>query len=89
MAHERKSELNRFIEEGVQDEIPYGVPSDDLHPDGEPNAQIPPAGAPDKRVRPDASVDWGQLPGEETIVSRGEQKPEDRKPKDQKKDNAA
>jgi hypothetical protein len=84
MAHERKSELNRFVQEGVQDEIPYGVPSDDLHPDGEPNAQIPPAGAPDKSVPPDASVDWGQLPGEEVIVN-----PEDQKSQDKKKDEAA
>jgi hypothetical protein len=84
MAHERKSELNRFIQEGVQDEIPYGVPSDDLHPDGEPNAQIPPAGAPDERVRPDASVGWGQLPGEEVTVKRNDQKL-----KGKKKDEAA
>jgi hypothetical protein len=77
MAHERKSELNRFIQDGVQDEIPYGVPSDDLHPDGEPNAQIPPAGAPDRSVRPDATVDWGQKPGEEVIVNSDDQKKKD------------
>lgn len=64
MAHERKSEQNRFIQEGVDPEIPYGLPSDDLHPDGEPHAKSKSPGAPDEAVNPDASVDWGTLPGE-------------------------
>src|SRR6185312_15447164 len=70
MAHERKSEQNRFIQEGVDPDIPYGLPSDDLHPDGEPRAKSTPPGAPDEPVRPDASVDWGTRPGEEVVRSQ-------------------
>ena len=46
MAHQRKSELNRFLQDAVNPDIPYGLPTDDLHPDGEPQANVPPPGAP-------------------------------------------
>jgi hypothetical protein len=69
MAHKRKSELNRVLRDGENAELPYGLPSDDLHPDGERNAQIPPPGAPDRRVSPDAKVDWGVPPGEDPVRS--------------------
>ena len=79
MAHQRKSELNRFIRDGVDAEIPHGLPSDDLHPDGEPNASIPPAGAPEcgTVLETNESIDWGTIPGEE-IVGDDSQKKRDK-----------
>jgi hypothetical protein len=70
MAHERKSELNRFQQDGVVPETPYGLPTDDLHPDGEPHANTTPPGAPEPgtKLDPNATVDWGEAPGEEVVV---------------------
>jgi hypothetical protein len=67
MAHERKSELNRMQQDGVVPETPYGLPTDDLHPDGEAHAGTTPPGAPDAgtKLDPNASVGWGEAPGEE------------------------
>ncbi|MBW8870363.1 MAG: hypothetical protein JF563_06255, partial [Acidobacteriales bacterium] len=53
MTHERKSELNRVLRDGVDPDIPYGLPSDDLHPDGEANTSGPPPGAPDSGTKLD------------------------------------
>ena len=62
MAHQRKSELNRFIQEGVDPEIPWGLPSDDAHPDGEPHANTAPPGAPEPGSLSEAdSVDEGKV----------------------------
>lgn len=74
MAHERKSEQNRVIQEGADPEIPYGLPSDDLHPDGEAHAKSIPPGAPDEPVSPDASIDWGTRPGEEVVRDESTQR---------------
>ena len=61
MAHQRKSELNRFEQEGVNPEEPWGLPSDDTHPDGEPHAGSTPPGAPDREsAKGKDSVDHGQ-----------------------------
>jgi hypothetical protein len=78
MTHERKSELNRVLRDGVDPDIPYGLPSDDLHPDGEANTSGPPPGAPEAGTKLDqnASVDWGEAPGEETI-DRDREKPDE------------
>jgi len=74
MAHQRKSELNRFLQDAVNPDIPYGLPTDDLHPDGEPQANVPPPGAPQrgKKIDENASVNWGETPGEETGVNNPE-----------------
>lgn len=76
MAHERKSELNRMQQDGVVPETPYGLPTDDLHPDGEPHADTTPPGAPDAgtKLDPNASVGWGEAPGEE--VEQPQPKPD-------------
>jgi hypothetical protein len=69
MPHERKSELNRMQQDGV---VPYGLPTDDLHPDGEPHAQSTPPGAPEPgtKLDPNATIDWGEAPGEEVVVEK-------------------
>ncbi len=76
MAHERKSVLNRMQQDGVVPETPYGLPTDDLHPDGEPHAGTTPPGAPDPgtKLNPNASVGWGEAPGEE--VEEPKRKPD-------------
>ena len=76
MPHERKSELNRMQQDGVVPETPYGLPPDDLHPDGEPHAETTPPGAPTRgtKLNPDASIGWGEIPGEE--VEQPEGKPD-------------
>ncbi len=78
MTHQRKSELNRFISDGVMDDIPYGVPSDDLHPDGEPHPDLLPPRAQDEAIPPKASIDWGEPSGEEIIVHSEEKKKKDK-----------
>lgn len=78
MAHERKSELNRFQGDVINPETPHGLPSDDVHPDGEPQAGTTPAGAPDANSKPgdNASVDWGTAPGEEPVREDKPSKPD-------------
>ena len=80
MTHERKSELNRLQQDGVAPETPYGLPTDDLHPDGEVHAGSTPPGAPKAgtKLNPNASVDWGVEPGEEVVTNQ-----------DKKRDDAA
>ena len=70
LAHERKSELNRLQQDGVVPETPYGLPTDDLHPDGEAHARSTPPGAPEPgtKLDPNATIDWGEAPGEEVVV---------------------
>lgn len=72
MTHERKSELNRMQQDGVVPETPFGLPTDDLHPDGEPHSGSTPPGAPDRgtKLNPNASFGWGEEPGEEVEQSQ-------------------
>jgi hypothetical protein len=66
MARERKSELNRFQQDGVVLETPCGLPTDDLHPDGEPHPQSTEPGAPERgtKLNPSPKVDGDKEPGE-------------------------
>ena len=71
MAHHRKSELNRMQQDGVVPETPYGLPTDDVHPDGETHPGTTPPGAPERgtKLNPNASVDWGEAPGEDGEIA--------------------
>ncbi|HWC16942.1 MAG TPA: hypothetical protein VG498_07995 [Terriglobales bacterium] len=76
MPPERKSEQNRMQQDGVVPETPYGLPSDDLHPDGEPHAGSTPPGAPERarKLNPKGPAGSGEAPGEE--VEKPQNKPE-------------
>ncbi len=79
MAHQRKSEENRILGDGIDSEIPWGLPSDDAHPDGEPHKGSTPPGAPEPgSLKSGNSIDSKDLkPSEQK--SRSRQKPAKRK----------
>ena len=83
MAHQRKSEQNRVLGEGIDSEIPWGLPSDDAHPDGEQHSGSTPPGAPEPgSIKSGESIDSTKQP-KSSIQGTG------RKPEDKEREKAA